>query len=172
MATFVRGTAGNDDLRADPSGSMVRAGAGNDVIRGGKGDDIIIGGPGDDILWGGSGADQFRFFGNEIEGTSDTDRIIDLTFSEGDTLVFGNYNGVFANADGVNAFNGGDAAIISSWTGLMNAADTSGGRISITGNAGLDLLIITLDNGAGQTQVIRLSNSFAAYAAETGGMSG
>jgi Ca2+-binding RTX toxin-like protein len=172
MATFVRGTAGNDDLRADSGGSQVRGGAGNDVIRGGRGDDIIVGGPGDDIMSGGKGADQFRFFGNEIDGASDTDRITDLNFGEGDWLVFGNYNGVFANGDGINAFNGGDAAIISSWTGLMNAADSSGGRISITGNAGLDLLIITLDNGAGQTQIIRLSNSFAAYAAETGDMPG
>jgi Ca2+-binding RTX toxin-like protein len=151
--------------------ALIRGGPGNDVLRGGAGDDIIVGGAGDDIMSGGKGADQFRFFGDQIGGDLDTDRIVDLNFGEGDWLVFGNYNGIFADGEGVNAFNGGDAAIISSWTGLMNAANTSGGSISITGNAGLDLLIITLDNGAGQTQVIRLSNSFAAYTAETGGMS-
>jgi Ca2+-binding RTX toxin-like protein len=65
-------------------GTQLRGAAGNDILTGGKYNDFIIGNQGDDVLIGGAGADQFRFFGNEIEGTSDSDRILDLDFAEGD----------------------------------------------------------------------------------------
>ncbi|ODP36486.1 calcium-binding protein [Sphingomonas turrisvirgatae] len=160
---YVSGGAGSNDIRATAGGTMLAGNAGSDVLRGGKGDDILIGGAGDDALYGGAGGDQFRFFGNQIEGASDTDRLYDLNFADGDTLVFGAFGGLFEDAAGVNAFNNGDAAIISSWDGLANAFEAAGARATYSGNAALDLLFITFDNGAGQTQTLRISNGYSAF---------
>ena len=164
----VSGTSGNDDIRALADGSRVAGGAGNDILRGGRGDDILLGGPGDDQLWGGGGADQFRFFGDQIEGTSDTDRIYDLNFGEGDWIVFGEFGGLFEDSAGINAFDNGDSAIISSWAGLASAVEAGGSRASFTGNAELDLLFVSFVNDAGQTQTLRINNGFAAFTAAMG----
>lgn len=164
----VGGTSGNDDLRALSDGSRVAGGAGNDILRGGRGDDILIGGAGDDQMWGGGGADQFRFFGDQIDGANDVDRIYDLNFGQGDWIVFGKFGGLFEDASGINAFDNGDSAIISSWEGLANAYESAGARASFTGSASLDLLFITFDNGAGQTQTLRINNGYAAFTAALG----
>lgn len=168
MVDYVSGSnSGNDDLSASSTGSMLAGNGGNDVLRGGKSDDILIGGAGDDKLYGGDGADQFRFFGDKIEGASDKDAIYDLDFGEGDVLVFGKYNGLFSSdAPGLDGFASGDSAIISSFAGLAAAYEASGGRITYSGNAALDLLIVSFDNGAGQTQTIRISNGYAAFTSE------
>jgi Ca2+-binding RTX toxin-like protein len=171
MVDMVRGTSGNDDLAAlsNVTGSQIRGGDGNDVLRGGKADDILIGGAGDDSLYGGGGADQFRFFGDQIGGASDTDRLYDLNFGEGDTIVFGKFDGLFTDkVAGLNSFDNGDSAIISSWAGLAHAYETSGGRITYTGGAATDLLFISFDNGNGQTQTLRISNGYAAFQAALG----
>ncbi len=164
----VNGTAGDDDLKALSDGSRVSAGAGNDILRGNKGDDVLIGGAGDDQLWGGGGADQFRFFGDQIEGASDTDRLFDLNFGDGDWIVFGKFDGLFEDGDGINAFDNGDSAIISSWEGLANAYEASNGRITYSGSTSTDLLFISFDNGSGQTQTLRISNGYTAFQAALG----
>lgn len=168
MADYISGKNGvDDDLRATSTGSMLAGNGGNDVLRGGKGDDILIGGRGDDKLYGGAGADQFRFFGDQIDGASDVDAIYDLNFADGDTLVFGQYNGLFStDAPGLNGFANGDSAIISSFAGLAAAYEASGGRISYTGNPGLNLLIISFDNGDGATQTIRITQGYDAFVSE------
>lgn len=154
----------NDDLRASATGSILAGNGGDDVLRGGKGNDILVGGAGDDKLYGGAGADQFRFFGNQIGGVSDVDSIYDLNFGEGDTLVFGQYNGLFSTSStGLNGFANGDSAIISSYAGLAAAYEASGGRITYTGNANLNLLIISFDNGSGATQTIRITQGYDAF---------
>lgn len=165
---YISGTnATNDDLRASNTGSMLVGGGGDDVLRGGRSNDILVGGMGDDKLYGGAGADQFRFFGNQIGGASDVDSIYDLNFGEGDTLVFGQYNGLFStDASGVNAFAQGDSAIISSFAGLAAAYEASGGRITYTGNANLNLLVISFDNGNGATQTIRITQGYDAFVNE------
>lgn len=157
----------NDDLTASGTGSHLAGGAGDDVLRGGKSDDILTGGAGNDKLYGGAGADQFRFFGNQIDGDSDVDAIYDLNFAAGDTLVFGQYDGLFStDADGLNGYSGGDAATISSFAGLAAAYEASGGRMTYTGNAGLNLLIISIDNGSGDIQTIRISQGYDAFVSE------
>src|SRR5687768_8647752 len=104
IRAYVAGRDGPDDLRAtnDEDGTQLRGGDGNDILRGGRYDDILVGGSGSDKMFGGDGGDQFRFFGDDIEGVSDTDFIYDLDFAEGDTLVFGNYGAnTFSDDDGV-----------------------------------------------------------------------
>jgi Ca2+-binding RTX toxin-like protein len=168
--TYVRAGAGDNDIKAsNANGSLLDAGAGDDVLRGGKKADILVGGAGDDEMYGGGGGDQFRFFGNEIDGASDIDRIYDLDFSEGDTLVFGNYDGLFQDADGLNAFDGGDAAIISSFEGLVSAVENSNGRITTTFQSN-GVLLVHMQIGD-QVQTLYITNGVAGYQAAAGEVS-
>jgi hypothetical protein len=74
-------------------------------------------------MFGGRGADEYRFFGTEIEGPSDRDRLYDLNFGEGDTILFGGFAaGTFADAAFIDATDDGSGALISSWRGLVEAA--------------------------------------------------
>jgi len=168
---YVRGTSGDNDARAtnDKDGSYLQTQAGNDTLRGGRYDDILDGGAGDDQYFGGGGADQFRFFGNQIEGSSDTDRVYDLNFGEGDTLVFGKYEaGTFTEAAGENAFTGGTAAIISSIEGLVNAVNNSN-RVSAERRGNTDTLIVTIEVD-GKTHNIQLTGQYAAFVAAGGNL--
>ena len=164
-ANYVRGTSGNDDVKASGgNGSILNTGAGDDILRGGKYDDFLIGGAGNDQMFGGGGADQFRFFANTIEGGIDTDRIYDLKFSEGDSLVFGLFNeGLFTDASGINAFNDGAAAQVSSIEGLRSMVANSNGAITASQRGSTDVLIVTIHNGD-DTQILWLSNMWSAYA--------
>lgn len=143
---------------------LLLAGAGDDVLRGGKGDDRLVGGEGNDIMSGGKGADQFYFKAGDVKvGATDTDRIVDLNFGEGDTLLLDDFGfGTLTKTDGLNAINGGDDAIVSSFVGIKALVDQ--GVATVEGGFG-DVLILSFDLGGDTTQVIRLSNSFAAYEA-------
>lgn len=165
------GSSGNDDIRAtnDVDGTLLQAGAGDDILRGGKYDDVLVGGSGNDQMFGGDGADQFRFFGSQIDGASDSDRIYDLDFSEGDTLVFGNYAaGTFVDDDGVNGFTLGTAASISSWEGVVNAVDNSALVTASRQSIYNDNLILSIDTGAGQVQNLVITGGYSAYVAAGG----
>lgn len=162
---IVRGTAGNDDVRANSRyESYIETGTGNDVLRGGKYGDILIGGAGDDQLWGGGGGDQFRFYGNNIEGSSDQDRIYDLNFEQGDELVFGAFGtGTFHDSSHVNAFDSGASAIIASLEGLREA-DLASARISVSRQAlGNNNLTVSLTNDDGQVERIVITNMWSTY---------
>lgn len=162
----VSGKAGNDDLRAtnDTDGTLINAGAGDDILRGGRFDDILVGGSGNDQMFGGDGADQFRFFGNQIDGAGDLDKIFDLDFSEGDTLVFGSFAaGTFSDDDGVNAFADDGSAIVSSFEGLANIVN--GTTVTAEQRGNTDTLILRITNDAGQVQEIHISNAYAAFVA-------
>lgn len=120
VKAYVGGGSATNDLRAtgDREGTIIHLGGSNDIIRDGRFNDILDGGRGSDQMYGGGGADQFRFFGNQIEGASDRDRIYDLNFGAGDTLVLSNYSPqTFRDASVVNAYGGGSNAIIKSWDG-------------------------------------------------------
>ncbi len=166
---YVGGNAGDNDLQAvnDVNGTIINAGAGNDVLRGGRYDDILSGGAGDDSYYGGAGADQFRFFGNQIEGTSDLDKVLDLNFGQGDSLVFGNYGaGTFADAAGINAYGAGNsAAQITSWEGLANFIKSSSAVVGVTEKGNTDVLILSIDNGLGQIQTIHITGGYDAVQA-------
>jgi len=77
-ADTLLGGDGDDTLDGDRGNDVLSGGAGNDVLRGGQGSDSLFGGGGDDSLTGGPGADAFS-------GGLDTDVIVDLTPSQGDT---------------------------------------------------------------------------------------
>jgi Ca2+-binding RTX toxin-like protein len=166
----VTGTGGADDLRAtnDPDGSNMQAGAGNDILRGGSANDWILGGAGDDQMSGGGGADQFRFYGNQIEGTSDTDRIYDLSFQDGDTIVFGSFGtGTFGGA-GVNAFSNGTAAIIDSYADVVAAASHSNLVTALRASPHNDNLTLQITDVDGQIQNITITGGWSQYVAAGG----
>lgn len=173
--TYVGGNAQNNDLQATPvnatnKGSVINGLAGDDILRGGKGDDIITGGKGNDLMYGGSGADQFRFFASDTAGStasSETDKIFDLNFKEGDSLVFGGFAAnYFQDASGINAYNSGGnvdgAAQITSWDGLASAINHAGWGFTQKGNT--DVAILTY-NVTGVTQQIDISGGYAALVA-------
>lgn len=160
--TAVSGTSGNDDIQANPAGSVMNGGAGDDVLRGGRGNDILVGGSGEDQMYGGAGADQFRFFASQLDGT-DTDKIYDLNFGAGDTLVFGDYTaGLFSDSEGVNSFSGDTAAQVSSITGLRHLIEDSNGAITASQKGNTEVLILTIHNGD-DTQIIHISGLWSAY---------
>ena len=170
--SYRSGTSGNDDLRAnygDRDGTILDGGEGNDILRGGNYNDILVGGAGSDKMFGGLGGDQFRFFGDQIEGTTDTDFIYDLKFGEGDTLVFGTFGaGTFTDQAGVNAFAGGTSAIISSYEGIVNAARTSDDVTAYRESDNNDNLILRITDADGQLQHIVITGGYSQYLAAGG----
>lgn len=181
----VRGTSGNDDIKAisntgaangpNPGGgSYLSAGAGDDIVRGGKYDDVILGGAGNDSLWGGSGADQFRFSGNDMQGNSETDRIYDLNFAEGDKLVFNDFGaGTFQDIAGGNPLqilNGGASAILDSWADVVELVNASA-NVTATGSSANGLLFLQIDGGALGIQTIRITGGWSHFEA-AGGVAG
>jgi len=161
---------GNDDDNVvrpayDPDGSKMYGRGGDDNMQGGRYDDDIIGGSGDDTAYGGDGADTFRFYGDQIEGSSDYDRVYDLDFSEGDHIFFADFGISFSDMEGANALMGGRGVSISSMEGLANLVETYS---QITAEKVRDDgLLITIDNGNGQTEVIEFSHAWSDYLAAT-----
>jgi Ca2+-binding RTX toxin-like protein len=167
--SYVAGGDGNDDIRAistDTDGSHLFGDAGDDILRGGRYNDIIGGGAGDDQMFGGDGADIFRFNGDlyEGDGGSDSDKIYDLDFTEGDILAFtGGYDaGTFVDNGAVFAYAGGSAANIISVEGIVDAVTNSGGKFVATQRGTTDTLILRLTFADG-IQEIQISNMWAAY---------
>jgi Ca2+-binding RTX toxin-like protein len=164
---YVAGTAAANDLAAiynEVDGTHINAGAGNDVLRGGKFADWLVGGMGDDSLVGGAGGDQFRFFGTQIEGASDTDRLFDLNFAEGDTLVFNNFGlNTFFKTGGVNAVNGGTGAILDSYADIVAAAASSELVTAVRASPSNNNLIVRVTDIDGQVQELLISNGWSNY---------
>ncbi len=174
IKSVISGTSGADDLRVAPDGdgTTLAAGAGNDILRGGKFNDVLIGGSGDDQMFGGAGADRFVFSGREIEGASDRDRIYDLTFDDGDTIVLGSYaRNTFGDAAGLDGYAGGTSAVISSYSGLASAAASSDMVTALRASPHNDNLLLRLTNEAGQVQEILISNAWTDFL-QAGGSDG
>lgn len=75
----IEGGSGNETLRADVSGSLIKARGGNDWVHGNIGSDTLIGGAGNDVLYGQAGHD-------ELYGENGDDR---LYGGEGDDKLAG-----------------------------------------------------------------------------------
>ena len=71
------GGDGADTMAGDGGMDALDGGKGSDVLDGGGGNDFVAGGGGNDTLVGGQGADTFIFRQDEIQGSTDTDTIID-----------------------------------------------------------------------------------------------
>jgi Ca2+-binding RTX toxin-like protein len=174
VKAYVGGTGGNDDLRAnytDVDGSNIQGAAGDDVLRGGSYDDLLTGGAGNDQMIGGAGADQFRFFGTQIDGTSDTDTIYDLTFGQGDAIVFGSFGAATFGGAGVNAFSNGTAAVIDSWADIVSIAGNSNLVTVNRASPYNDNLLLKIVDVDGQVQSISISGGWTHYVA-AGGVDG
>lgn len=160
---FVGGTTGNNDIRAttDVDGTILSGGGGDDILRGGRFDDILVGGEGNDRMFGGAGADQFRFFFDQVSGT-DTDFVYDLNFTDGDSMVFGNFaDGTFVDIPSaeVNGFDDGTAAIVSAYAGLAALVNGADDNWTATQKGSTQVLILSYTDGV-STQTIHISNAW------------
>ena len=131
----------DEDL--SPGDDTLTGGVNNDDLRGWGGDDTILMRWGSDTATGGDGADQFIFDGRYLND-GDAHTILDLDFSEGDSLLFqftqpGPYDQTFELSSIA------DIADADS-NGLLSAAGN--------GNGGTDLTLIV----AGNTMVITLDD--------------
>jgi Ca2+-binding RTX toxin-like protein len=167
IKSYQVGTSGTNDVKAavrGMDGTTLVGNAGDDVLRGGKFNDILIGGSGNDQMYGGNGADQFVFSGRTIEGASDRDRIYDLNFGAGDTIVVGGFkSGTFIDSNGVDGYGNGANAIISSYAGLVEAASFSDYVTAVRASPFNDNLLFQITNEAGQVQEILISNGWTQF---------
>ena len=132
----------NVDASALTTGVSITGSAGVNVITGGSGADTIDGGGGADVINGGAGNDQIIYHGTEasIDGGADNN-----------TLVMQSQANVnLANADQTS----GDATVVSNFQNVDASQLTSTQAISITGSAGVNILIggagnDTIDGGGG-----------------------
>ncbi|MFU2326049.1 polyurethanase [Pseudomonas sp. NFX98] len=88
----VKGSTGNDTLKAQATGDWLFSLDGNDHLIGGKGNDVFVGGAGNDLLESGGGIDTFLF-----NGAFGHDRV--LGYQSNDKLVFLGVQGVTPNDD-------------------------------------------------------------------------
>lgn len=174
IKAVTQGVAAGEDLRAaaDRDGSMLIGNAGDDILRGGRNDDVLIGGKGNDQMFGGGGADKFVFDGRQIDGVSDRDRLYDLDFGSGDTLVFGSFRaGSFGDAAGLDGYANGTSASISSFAGLAAAAAASADMVVTRFSPHNDNLLVKITNAAGQVQELLISNAWTQFV-QAGGIDG
>lgn len=86
-ADLLIGGEETDTLMGGEGDDVLDGGIGGDILDGQGGDDTLYGGAGADSLTGGAGADWFVFSGPDISGPAlQTDRIVDLSFAEGDRV--------------------------------------------------------------------------------------
>jgi Ca2+-binding RTX toxin-like protein len=161
MAKSYRGgTQGDNDIRADygnTDGTNLNGNGGDDILRGGNHNDLLTGGQGNDEMFGGKGADVFRFFGLQADfislggqpSGSETDKIRDLNFGEGDRLLFEKFDEDAAEG------------LITSYAELVALVDRSSWEASsIAGNNNLKL---TYDFGEGVVQNIIITGGYSEY---------
>lgn len=170
---FGRGTAGNDNLTADASGSMsglagndtltgnglanrllggmgndVLSGlVGNDILDGGNGDDLLTGGADNDTLQGGAGIDTVTYFGGAP---------VRVNLGQVTAQATGHGTDVIAEVENVSSGTGNDTLIGSA---AANRLSGGGGHDLLSGGMGNDVLLgelgnDTLDGGAGADRLI------------------
>lgn len=155
------GTSGNDSPPVPKVATEMLGLAGTDTLRGSTLNDVLVGGSGDDHLSGGTGADRLKFFGNDIEGTSDYDRLYDLNFAEGDTLLFGAYGAGKFSADlGLTVLSDG-SAVVDSWAGLVNMVQQGAAAAKQLGTT--TAMELSLTNASGQKQTLFIKDGWQPY---------
>lgn len=131
----------DEDL--SPSDDTLIGSVDNDDLRGWGGNDTIIMRWGNDTATGGEDADQFVFDGRYLYD-GDAHTILDLDFSEGDSLLFqftqpGPYDQTF------ELFSIADIAEADS-NGLLSASDNGNGGTDLTLDIAGNTMVITLDD--------------------------
>jgi Ca2+-binding RTX toxin-like protein len=146
-ADTIDGGAGNDAILGGADADSITAGAGNDIISGGAGADTIVMGSNlttADTIDGGADADTLTFT-DDLSGTTDLDNVTNVeTITLGDAVT---------SVTTVTALVGTTATLIVNGSGLTGtntltwngAAETDGGKFSITGGAAGD----TITGGTG-----------------------
>ncbi|WP_334407672.1 Ig-like domain-containing protein [Bradyrhizobium sp. AZCC 2289] len=177
---IVKGTPKNDNLYAYPTGSTYfTAEAGDDILHGGPGNDWLNAGPGNDQIWGGAGADLFLIYGSDV-GKSDTDRINDLNFAEGDKIVLARFDsGTFgvptastktALPYGLDVNGLGTAYVAIGSIGDLVIVGSSSSHVQVSKSGSNDLAIsITQTN---HVETLQLANMYSAYIAAGGHIAG
>ncbi|MDQ4420943.1 hypothetical protein OOT33_10925 [Sphingobium sp. DEHP117] len=179
LQTYVSNGGAGGLIRAtdDPDGSNMQGLGGDDSLRGGKYDDSLDGGAGNDSLFGGLGNDIFKIDISDIVDGSDTDKILDLTFTEevgvdNDILALDGFAaGTFVDALGANALGDGGQVHIRGWTGLHNAmisAINAGVSVSASQMGSTNALLLVIDDGTGHVQNLVISNGYSAFMAAGG----
>ena len=162
--------AGLDSVDGGPAGNdYLDGGAGSDFLIGGIGEDWLIGGLGNDLLTGGGGADQFRFHGRDVVGST-TDTITDLKFEEGDLLALANYPAGFfqgedipGQLDVVDTGEGaGSGARVSGYPGLVAVVAATPALTAIR-EGQTDNLLLIADQGNGNIQIIKIVGGWPIY---------
>ncbi len=169
-APIIRGTDGDDKLSGTNRDDILIGGAGNDTLAGGRGDDILIGGPGNDIMTGGAGADRFVFSapGHKVY---ENDRIMDLSFSEGDVIELNGFGAnIFGKAAGVDLVSDGKTSsiLIDSVADLVELSKLDSVTISRKGKT--DLITISIHDDNGGVLDIQLSNMYNHYESAGGSL--
>jgi ELWxxDGT repeat protein len=90
-ANQLNGGSGNDELFGNGGQDGLTGGSGRDTLIGGQGNDTLAGGTGSDVLIGDSGADTFRFDGDVINSTGNTDTDTIQDFQVQDAFDFSGY---------------------------------------------------------------------------------
>lgn len=165
-ADVVHGTSGNDKLYENTHSITLAGGAGNDVLVGYDGNQTIWGGAGNDAMIGGAGADKFVFLGSDV-GTGAVDRIYDLSFKEGDSLEFRDFQaGTFDMPAAKNIYVNatGTGASVHSIEDLI-LLDAASDHVSIKQKGDTQVLELHITDGAGHDQAILLSYMYDQYLA-------
>jgi len=144
-----------DDL--SPGNDLIVGGVNNDDMRGWGGDDQIVMRHGNDTAIGGTGADQFIFDGRYVDN-GDSHTVKDLSFAEGDTLVFrfmdaGTFDDTLDPVNDLDVTNTGATATFDSVAdileadanGVLTGADDGFGGTVLSITAGGNALTVTLD---------------------------
>ena len=149
---FLDGGSGNNTLDGGDGNDTLLAAGGNDVLDGGGGHDRLDAGAGDDTLTGGSGNDTLLAGdGNDSLDGGGGDDTLDGGTGYRDTLLGGDGDDTLSDADGVARADGGGGADQITLT-FAAGWNVNGSYYlppgAITGGAGDDTLILTVNNAA------------------------
>jgi serralysin len=141
IGNILRGGAGNDRLLSEGGNDRLDGGAGNDMLDGGSKNDSLYGGDGSDKLYGGAGNDL-------LSGAAATDR---LYGGDGEDRLYGGLDkDTLTGGNGRDRLYGGDG-----WDRLYGGAGNDGldggeGSDRLYGGTGKD----TLDGGEGSDTLV------------------
>ncbi len=162
-SVFIRGTDGADRLNGSNRDDIMLGGAGNDTLNGGRGEDVLAGGSGNDVLSGGAGGDRFVFSAADMHGRQ-TDRIMDLSFREGDRLEFSGFaSNIFGSsllAKSVEAA-GQQVVVVDSAADLAALGKLGAVHMSQVGRT--DSLMMRITESDGDVLELQISNMFAQF---------
>jgi Ca2+-binding RTX toxin-like protein len=162
-SAIFNGTDRADRIDGKSSNDLINGGKGNDILLGRNGNDTLIGGEGNDILTGGNGADRFVFDAPSLSKTQ-SNRIMDLDFREGDSVELRGFSGnTYGKLGGVtvDAASKKSSFVIDSVSDLVALSKLEDVTFSRRGTT--DLLTMRVQDADGDTVDILMSNMYKVY---------